>query len=230
MRQVPSYADTRELAWCVHCGSSEIETRDHVPSRVLLDEPYPENLPVVASCSACNQGLSQDEEYVACLIECALCGGAKPGDVRRTKIARILQDRPLLSARIANAKSSHEGATVFAIEDDRVRRVMIKLARGHALYELQTSHRTPPASFAVVPLPSLSQERRGAFEASPETNIWPEVGSRAMQRLVEDEDAPWVTVQPGRYRYLAATTEAETVIRMVFSEYLACEVVWGEYE
>jgi hypothetical protein len=197
---------------------------------VLLDEPYPENLPVVPSCGSCNHGLSQDEEYLACLVECALLGSAKPEDVRRTKIARILQDRPSLAARIANAKSINDGVTTFAPEEDRVRRVMIKLACGHALYELQTSHRVPPASFAVVPLTSLSAERRDAFEAAPETNIWPEVGSRAMQRLVEDEDAPWVTVQPGRYRYLAVTTEAETIIRMVFSEYLACEIVWRHDE
>jgi len=45
MRQLHSFADDRLLAGCVY-RSGSTETRDHVPSRVLLDEPYQENLPV----------------------------------------------------------------------------------------------------------------------------------------------------------------------------------------
>jgi hypothetical protein len=41
------------MVGCVYCGRVT-ETRDHVPSRVLLDEPYPDNLPVVPSREACN--------------------------------------------------------------------------------------------------------------------------------------------------------------------------------
>jgi hypothetical protein len=37
-------------------------------------------------------------------------------------------------------------------------------------------------------------------------------------------DNDWQDVQPGRYRYLVM--EAPTTVRMVLSEYLACEVVW----
>jgi hypothetical protein len=48
MQQLRSYADERLVASCVYCGNVT-ETRDHVPSRILLDEPYPENLPVVPS-------------------------------------------------------------------------------------------------------------------------------------------------------------------------------------
>lgn len=39
---------------------------------------------------------------------------------------------------------------------------------------------------------------------------------------------PWVEVQSGRYRYLAALDGTETVVRMVLSEYLACEVRWSQ--
>lgn len=59
MEQLGSYADERLLAGCVYCGGAT-ESRDHVPSRILLDEPYPENLPVVPSCDSCNGGYSLD--------------------------------------------------------------------------------------------------------------------------------------------------------------------------
>lgn len=59
---------------CSYCGVNYPDTKDHVPSKILLDEPYPENLPVVPCCSKCNSSFSLDEEYVACLLECAIHG------------------------------------------------------------------------------------------------------------------------------------------------------------
>jgi hypothetical protein len=50
MRQLESYADERLTAACIYCGRAT-QTRDHVPSRVLLNEPYPNNLPVVPACN-----------------------------------------------------------------------------------------------------------------------------------------------------------------------------------
>jgi hypothetical protein len=61
MRQLRTFGDERELCLYAYCEGVP-ETRDHVPSRVLLDEPYPENLPVVPACKSCNSGFSADEE------------------------------------------------------------------------------------------------------------------------------------------------------------------------
>lgn len=82
---------------------------------------------------------------------------------------------------------------------------------------------------AMAPLLNLTAEQRHAFETPPEDNLWPEIGSRAFLRAaVVNFDAVlddgWQVVQPGRYRYLVA--EGPTTVRMVLSEYLACEVVW----
>src|SRR5690242_14029536 len=66
------YIDERHLAFCAFCGDAP-GTRDHVPPRVFLDKPYPDNVPVVGSCFECNNGASLDEEYVACLLEAAVC-------------------------------------------------------------------------------------------------------------------------------------------------------------
>ena len=65
------FMDERLTGMCVYCGAQP-ETRDHVPSKVLLDEPYPPELPVVGACEKCNASFSMDEQYLACFL--VLCG------------------------------------------------------------------------------------------------------------------------------------------------------------
>ena len=77
----------------------------------------------------------------------------------------------------------------------------------------------------------MNDIQREQFEGEPYPGItrgWPEVGSRAMQRLLiidEGYSEGWLTVQPGRYRYMTVS-EGEVIIRGVISEYLAYEVIW----
>lgn len=103
MEQIKSFADERHAAFCAGCGGVP-ETRDHVPSKVLLDEPYPENLPVVGVCASCNHGVSLDEEYTACVIECARLGVQTAEEAERPKIQRILAAKPRLAAMIAETR------------------------------------------------------------------------------------------------------------------------------
>jgi hypothetical protein len=67
LKQITPFSDLRLDAQCAYCGSFP-ESRDHVPSKILLDEPFPYNLPVVPSCNNCNNGFSKDETYFACAI------------------------------------------------------------------------------------------------------------------------------------------------------------------
>lgn len=50
---------------CVYCGRVP-DTGYHSPSKVALDAPYPENLPVVEACVGCNPSFSLDKQYLAC--------------------------------------------------------------------------------------------------------------------------------------------------------------------
>lgn len=225
MRQIQNFGDSRQSNFCVHCGQGT-GTRDHVPSKVFLDDPYPENLPTVPACTDCNSGHSPDEEYLACLLDCVLAGGIGMSPRRRPKIERILEERPRLAARISAAVSGGE-TPVFAVEHKRVARVILKLARGHVQFELNEPHPEEPAHVNFAPLQTLSPEQVRRFEENPAGSIWPEVGSRAMQRIVEgDSPTGWIVVQPGRYRYLAAAGDEGLIVRFVLSEYLAAEVVW----
>ncbi len=84
MQNLRCYGDSRYKGFCIHCGGP-YETDDHIPSKVLLDEPYPGNLMVCPSCSDCNNSFSLDEEYFACLLECVIAGEAEPPKLRRKK-------------------------------------------------------------------------------------------------------------------------------------------------
>lgn len=228
MKQIPNYGDQRMLGQCIYCGGSP-ETREHVPPRVFLDIPYPANLPVVGACSECNGGFSPHEEYLACLIECVISGSADPDHVKRDKIARILKERPYLANRIHNARTDQDGMTIFSVEHDRVRLIVEKIARGHVLYEVNELV-DEPVEFSVTPFTAFTDEERIDFEGFDQTgvDVWPEVGSRSMQRLLVADDTVfngWIEVQPDRYRY-AVSQPGGIEVRMVFSEYLACRVLW----
>jgi hypothetical protein len=83
-------ADERHGAYRVFC-SAEPTTREHVVSRILLDDPLPENLPLVYSCQECNNGFSSDEEYLACLIDCVVSGSTDHMLVQRQKVRASLR-------------------------------------------------------------------------------------------------------------------------------------------
>ena len=226
------FIDERLTGTCVYCGSHP-DTRDHVPSKVLLDEPYPPELPVVGACGKCNASFSLDEQYLACFLDCVIRGGAEASDLHRPNVKRILEGNPALQWRIEGARKRDEADNlIWEPEAGRVRNVVLKLARGHAAYELYPKLEEPTV-VSFVPLQILSDEEISAFEqlADGKLDLWPEIGSRAFLRAFGKSpdrlplSSDWIVVQPDRYRYAVAETGG-VIVRMVLSEYLACEVVW----
>lgn len=231
MKQLPNLWDERQTAGCAYCGRAT-QTRDHVPSKVLLDKPYPENLPVVPACRDCNESFSLDEEYVACLIECVVSGNTSPTYIERSNIRTILSNKPALAARLKLAYEASPGYNSLLQEERRLQQLLLKLARGHVLYELNEPHYEAPAFLGYAPLVALSDEARIQFEEVEALDVLPEVGSRGMMRdllipydLGDCYIPQWLVVQPDRYRYLTFVKQG-VVVRIVLSEYLACEVVW----
>jgi len=229
MQQITSYGDERNQGRCVYCGGQP-ETRDHVPSRVLLDSPLPENLPVVRACEACNGSFSRDEEYLACAIECALTGSVEAA-AGRARIGAILAHSPALASKLRAVRYERDGEIGFDVELNRVRAVVLKLARGHAAYELNEPQFEEPTGLAIMPFTAMSVEQREVFESlavQPFFAPSPEVGSRAMERLFLGKDMDerlWATVQPGQYRYRVDWSGGVRV-QVVIREYLAADVWW----
>lgn len=243
MDYLNDFADERLIVGCVYCSSGLEETRDHVPSRILLEPPYPTNLPVVPACRDCNAGFSLDEEYFAALLECVLAGSTDPSKMQHERVARSLERNSALRARLESSRREENGRTVFAVEEGRIRNVICKLAKGHAAYELSTPYRAEPDLIAWRPIPEMTKDEWEDFDAAHVGGAINEIGSRNMQRLLatqvllESESGDripmnllvndWIEVQDGRYRYQAIEEFEVVRIKIVIAEYLACEVIWN---
>lgn len=227
------FVDKRLLGFCVFCGASP-DTRDHVPSKVFLDDPLPNNLPVVGACATCNQGFSLDEEYLACFLEVVIHGYVDPHKLTREKIKRSLNCNQKLADRLKTSLSVDEnGKKIWTPETDRVSNVILKLARGHAAYELASPKFEKPEYIQFQPFLNMSEEERHSFENAGEGEIrlWPEIGSRAFLRAIGESPyskttGSWIEIQSGRYRYSVYEPDGEVVVRIVLYEYLACQVGW----
>ena len=238
MDQINDFVDERQKEWCIQCGAGlgEVDTnRDHVPSKAVLRKPYPENLPVVDTCVACNSGFSADEEYLRLFLHCVLTGSTDPEHHADAKVARALRRHKKLRARIEQSKTEYrtigsEVRCVWKPEEERVERISVKNARGHVVYEYGEPMLGEPTRVMILPLTAMSASERDDFEYAglvEELAVSPEVGSRMMARLFTGQDMRdgWVIVQDGVYRF-RVEHRCGIVVRSVLSEYLATEVYW----
>lgn len=240
--QLKDLADSRLVVGCIYCGGP-YETDDHVPSRVLLDQPYPENLPNVPACRRCNSGFSRDEEYLACLIEAVIAGSTDTAEIGRPRVAEILRRSPRLQSALESCKRNlADGHVYFEPDAQRVENIVLKLARGHVAFELSFACRQDPASSSYWILGEMSSDERDLFESAEFVDLIGEIGSRNVQRLrvvqltlvsPRGEVTPhalimndWVDVQEGRYRYFTSDSGSGITVKMVIREYLACLVTW----
>lgn len=229
MLQVNKFSDSRLDMQCAYCGDYP-ENRDHVPSKILLDKPYPENLPVVPSCIKCNNGFSIDEEYFACLIECAICGTVQIDKLSREIIKKILKRKPKLHTRLSEALLVENNSISFKIEMERFENVLSKLGYGHLKYENSETKFERPTELWFKTLSQMSETEKNSFFSISELLKAPEVGSRSMQRMYLNENGipvdNWIHVQRGVYSYIVSNSLGESRIRLLIREYLACEIIW----
>jgi hypothetical protein len=232
------FFDERHKAWCIHCSGVLVDlecNRDHAPSKSLLQRPYPDNLPVITVCKKCNAGFSRDEEYTVAALSAALSGSTDPQTQKIPSAVGILTSNPGLRTVIDRCRTSYrtvsgEDRSAWKPDLDRIKRIVLKNARGHAFFEIGEPMLDPPSYVNVFPLSALSDGELAEFEEVGWGGMWPEVGSRMMTRVITGEDLTdngWVEVQPGVYRY-AAVQHGIMTVRSVLYEYLGTEVRWGE--
>jgi hypothetical protein len=154
------FVDEWQKAWCVHCGEwiTTLETsRDRVPSRSLLQKPYPANLPVMQVCKSCNAGFAMDEEYLLAFLGAVLTGLTEPDRQLNPKTRRILKRSEKLRNRIERAKD--EIQTLFGEieifwrpEWERIEHIIVKNARGQAFFghRLVTIRSVAPSVLGAV--------------------------------------------------------------------------------
>ena len=110
MHQLKIFQDERSEDFWSLCGGV-LDTRDHVPSKVLMDPPYPVQIPTVPVCYACNNLLSKDEEYFACAIDCVINGDARSPLLRQSTLRSFAKSPSLLA--MIEAQRNASGARIL---------------------------------------------------------------------------------------------------------------------
>lgn len=222
------FVDQRLTGFCAYCAGGA-DTRDHVPSKVFLDEPLPTLLPVVDCCRACNVGFSKAEEYLACFVECVRSGTADPTRLSRAKVSRTLIARPHIAQRVSAASGLlPDGSLGWEPDVDLVRATVLKLARGHIAYEISVYHVEPPRVIRFTPVALLDAVQMHDYFDVRVSGLYPEIGSRSFIALVEGRPTGyerWRVIQPGNYRYAVGQDDGDWA-KFVIGEYLACHVAW----
>ena len=160
MKQLNDCGDVRNRGLCIHCGEilhHGSRSWDHIPTRALLDRPYPYDLPTVEVCGECNNGFSKDEDYLVALIACVISGSLELSRHEFPVASGILARSVDLAARIERRGRVQltlwgDPEVEWTVEPDRVGNVVVKNGCGHALYELgepllhASRHRHAPSS------------------------------------------------------------------------------------
>ena len=222
---------------CIYCGYYPAKSKEHLPSRVFLDTPYPDQYNIVPACEKCNIGFSADEVYVSCFVDRlrnALSDNKIP--LREKTISAFSHDKGL--AGIICEQIRTENNKIFInYQPEPFSKILIKLAKGHlcqAQDKVVDSNCSVECNFKLKP--DLSEDELYHFEELPLADKASECGSDFTHDLLIVEGiglpsqivVPWNEVQDGNYRYLTYFEQDNYVVRIVICEMLFAEVLLSE--
>lgn len=229
MQKTKGYSDVRLDNECAYCGEFP-DTKDHVPPKVLLDKPFPNDLPTVDCCLKCNNKFSADEEYFACILGCIISGTTEFGKLRREKTVKILTRNSKLRNQLETSLFNEIDKSLFAIQEIRIENVLLKLAFGHAKHDNSSRQFEEPTLVKFLALERMNDNQRKEFFSEGEMEVAPEIGSRLTQFMhLKNENSPychWEIVQEGVYQYSVNNLSNQVKVKMLIWDYLACEVIW----
>lgn len=232
--------------YCIYCGAVA-DTREHVPSRTFLKNPLPCDLPVLPACFKCNNGYSSDELYTRTYINClkeVICNNNMDYlDISLDDLKAVREAKQTIKAAFDQKLLTY---------DKRVGRILLKLAIGHAVYELSEGY--PSTKWSGIPLYTRYIVRGTVSEAEwrdleyaeaiTDQRI-PEIGSRAYRNIYVVQAGlssfesgsklnanlvmlDWTDIQDGEYRYIAYFNQKYLIVKMILLDYLYGEVVFQE--
>ena len=234
--------------YCIYCGRPA-DTREHIPPKAFLQKPLPTNLPVLPACKRCNNGFSSDELYVRTYIECLK---AVYTDGNLAVIEKAPSDRKEIRDAKESVKTAIESNRITF--DKRIGRILLKLAIGHATYELTEGYRShkwggSPLYTKYIIRSTVSEEAWNDLEYAELLNdrLLPELGSRVFRNIYvispllktldgNNEQATnlcfldWTDIQDGIYRYIAYFEDDRLIVKMILMDFLYGEVVFQSQE
>lgn len=220
MLQRREYGEGHPERMCCYCGEWA-DTVDHVPSKVLLDEPYPENLPVVPCCKKCNREFSLDEEYVGVLFECVRMQTFATEQFEREKVRKIVEHNPTILKTVKETVHPLlDGHFTIDPDNARLNKVLTKLIAGHLRFEgLDQWFLHDGLEITFYQDVHANQDFYNRFRSPIFSGLLPEVGSRALITMVENGRVGswWFEVQPNMYEYCVAPDNSE--VRIIIQDY-----------
>lgn len=232
MQFISDYSDERLKDYCIYCNALLTEqeaSREHIPSKVFLDKPYPENLFVAWVCKACNNSFSSDEEYAAAILGVMMSGSPDPENQIWDGTKRILSYQTKLREQIRKGCKLDAEGRFFDIKfnENRIENVLAKNAKALALYMISEPLYDEPSHISWQFLTELSEEEKQQFEHIPAPIFFQEVGSRMMmlQNTEGELIGHWTEIQKDPFRF-ALMWDGPIIVRMVFEEFPFVEVVW----
>lgn len=220
----------------MHCGQAIASakcSREHVPTKALLDQPFPGELATVTACEPCNNSYSKDEDYFVAFLSCVLSGSTQPDHQVIKSASGILSHSSALRESIKREKKEYETLggdqkTIWQPSLDRIRSFLVKNARAHLFYENGEPIFDEPRYVWFSPVQTMSEDDwRNFLGPVGGIGLWCEVGSRWNTRLIEGDtfdDAGFLVVQNGIYRF--RIEGGGCGVRSIIREYLATSVIW----
>lgn len=220
---------------CIYCGGTA-DTREHCPSKMLVSDLGDINLPVLPACFSCNNGFSEDELFAKSYLDYIKIwqfGHALPENVDlKTNIEKE-----------ALSQSKRFIETNGSDQNERVKRILIKLAIGHATYEL-SEDLSFGSGWTVSAVQYLTKSMvdkedwnllQKPVEVSEES--FPEIGSRQYTDIMIVEgyrSVPnvqnhifliWQDIKEGVYSYIAYSTGfKEIVVKIVIGDVFFAQI------
>ena len=232
MIQIEPQNDTRYEDICCYCQKQfdNDKTRDHIPSKVLLDKPYPENLPIAFCCFNCNQSFSTDEEYFACIIEYLIAGTKNAEEIQREKIRKILNKKENLKKIIEKNINETNGELSINFAESALKNIIKKIIFGHLSYELSNPYIQNPKYIEFNTIDKLNDLEFQEFINDTSIDIAPEIGTRASLGYNIKDDSPfssWKIVQENNYQYKLEILESETVLKVIIRNKVYIMAIWN---
>lgn len=232
MIQINPQNDVRYDNICCYCQKpfTDNKTKDHIPSKVLLDEPYPTNLPIAFCCYDCNQSFSTDEEYFACIIEYLVAGTKNAEMIQREKIRNILNKKKHLKNKIEDNIVDNGGKLTINFPESLLEKVLKKIIFGHLSYELSNPYIHNPDYIELNTIDNFTELEFQEFISECTMDIAPEIGTRASLTHIVINEKPistWKIVQKNNYQYKLDVSENEITLKVIIRNKIYLLARWN---
>lgn len=207
---------------CIYCGGIA-DTREHCPSKMLVSELGEINLPVLPACFSCNNGFSEDELFFKTYIDYVKIWHSGYSLPESSDVQNSIEKESL-----SQVKKFIE--TKGSAQNERVKRILIKLAIGHATYELSEDlsfgHGWKASLVQYLVKSMVDKESWNLLQKPVEvrTEPLPEIGSRQYTDIMIIDECSstssfqnhaflmWQDIKEGIYSYIAYNTDYEGIV------------------